>query len=283
MASFLTEEQTRVKRQQVQRAQQLALAGDWDEAVAVNQEILDAAPRDVAALNRLGKALSELRRYAEAHDAYSRALALDPTNQIARRNALRLEPLKEQHDEQPTTAMERPHTQVRQSMFIEETGKSRLTELHDLAPNEQLLRMVSGDPIELRVEDRQIVAYSEDGIRLGRLGARLATRLIPLIAGGNRYGAAVTVAEPGLLRVIVRELYQHPSQAGRLSFPLEARPVTPRPYVRDTQRTRFLGDDQDFLVTDEDEDEVEEETEVDEDEEFTEEVAADEPEDEQSL
>jgi hypothetical protein len=37
--------------------------------------------------------------------------------------------------------------------------------------------------------------------------------------GGNRYGATVTSAGPGELTVIIREVYQEPSQSGIVSFP----------------------------------------------------------------
>lgn len=274
---------SRAKRAQLQRARQLALDGEWEEAIALNQEILAATPSDVSALNRLGKALSELRRYREAFAVYAQALERDPTNQIARRNLYRLEPLKDQEGE--AAAAERPRAQARQSMFIEEVGKTRVMELEDLAPNERLLEMSSGDQVELRVEGEQITVYSEDGIRLGRLPLRYARRLMPLIEGGNRYGAAITAVEPGMMRAIVRELYQHPSQYGKLSFTTEERPLLPRPYLRETTRTRFLGDEADFMPNDEEEEDTDE-GEGDEDEEgFSEdeeEGTVDEGEEEQS-
>lgn len=284
MTTFSTDEQSRAKRQQLQRVQQLAANGEWEEAVELNREMLGGAPKDVAALNRLGKALSELRRYGEAYAAYSQAVELDPVNQIAKRNLQRLEPLKDQGDEEGAGgAAERRRTQARQSMFIEEIGKTRVTELQKVAPNETLARMTSGDQIELKVEGKQIIAYSEDGLRLGQFEARLSRRLITLIEGGNRYGAAVTAVEPGMLRVIVRELYQHPSQAGRLSFPVESRPVAPRPYLRDSTRL-YAADDSDFL-NDDDGDDDEGDADGEEDEEFTEteETTADEPEEEQTI
>ena len=278
MTIFSTDEQSKRKRLKLQRAHQLAANGEWEEAVRLNREILEASPQDVAALNRLGKALSELRRYGEAYASYRQAVELDPVNQIAKRNLQRLEPLKDQAEEE--SAAERRRNQARQSMFIEEIGKTRLTELHDPAPNTTLARMTSGDQVELRVEGKQIVVYSEDGLRLGHLEPRLARRLVALIEGGNRYGAAVTAVEPGMIRVIVRELFQHPSQLGRLSFPVDAKPLAPRPYLRDS--ARLYGDDQDF-IGDEDSDDEELDAEAEEDDEFTEETSADEPEEEQQI
>lgn len=276
----LTEEQSKTRRAQVARAQQLALSGEWDAAVAANQEILNLTPDDVPALNRLGKALSEARRYSAAYEAYSKAVALDPVNQIAQRNVARLEPLKDEGGE-GGVAPERRHSQVSQSMFIEEIGRSKLTELVNLAANSKIMKMTSGDLVELRVEEKQLAVYSEDGIRLGRLDARLASRLLPLIENGNRYSAAVTVVSPGLLRIIIREIYEDPRNAGRLSFPVRSRPVTPRAYTRDSQRARGIGDEPEFLASDDDDD-GDDDTDAEE-EEVTEESTLEEADEEQTL
>ncbi|MGN6755356.1 MAG: tetratricopeptide repeat protein [Thermomicrobiales bacterium] len=267
MTAFGAEDQSKLKRAQTLRAQQLAATGDWEDAVALNQEILAATPRDVAALNRLGKALSELGRYGEAHEAYNRALDVDPVNQIARRNLLRLDPLKGHDNTAAADERRRAHTQARHSMFIEEIGKTRLTELVNVASDDILAQMASGDQVELRAEGRQIVVYNENGFRLGQVETRLGQRLSALADGGNRYSAAVTAVEPGMLRVLVRETYQHPSQKGRLSFPIDAKPLAPRPYLRPTERP-YLGDEVDFL-SDEDED-TDDETDTEDEDEFTE-------------
>jgi tetratricopeptide (TPR) repeat protein len=281
MTAFTLEEQSKRKRQQLQQAQQLAANGEWTEAVELNREILKAAPNDVQALNRLGKALSELGRYGEAHASYAKSVELDPANQIARRNLQRLEPLKD--SEGDAQAAERRRTQARQSMFIEEIGKTRVTELAKRADDATLARMTSGDQVELRTEGKYVVVFSEDGLRLGQLDTRLSQRLITLMKGGNRYGAAVTAVEPGLLRVIVRETYQHPSQAGRLSFPADTnKPLAPRAYTRATERL-YATDDQDFLTDDDDVEDVEE-TESEDEEEFPDgddALTADEPEEEE--
>lgn len=280
--SFTAEELSKSRRQKQQQAQQLAASGAWKEAVALNQEILEGQPNDAQALNRLGKALSELRRYDESYAAYSKSVEIDPANVIAKRNLQRLEPLKNQRVEAPA---ERRHTQARQSMFIEEIGKSRLTELVAVASSETLAQMNSGDSVELRPEGRQVVIYSEDGLKLGRLESRLALRLNSLIEGGNRYSAAVTAVEPGLLRVIIRETYQAPSLAGRLSFPVQNRPVAPRPYLRDSARA-LIGDE-DFLNDEdaEDEDTDTEAPEVEEEEDFTDadDTTTEEPEEEHTI
>jgi hypothetical protein len=85
-----------------------------------------------------------------------------------------------------------------------------------------------------------------------------------------------------MLRVLLREVYQHPSQKGRLSFPIDTKPLAPRPYLRPTERP-YLGDEVDFL-SDEDED-TDDETDSDDEDEFTEaeEALSDDTEEEQSV
>ncbi|MCX5998662.1 MAG: hypothetical protein NTU41_03485, partial [Chloroflexi bacterium] len=61
--------------------------------------------------------------------------------------------------------------------------------------------------------------------------------LTKLIAGGNRYIAAISRLGENLqeneVKILIREVYQHPSQAGRLSFPLD-KSERFRPYVRES-------------------------------------------------
>ena len=282
MTAFSVEEQSRRKRMQIQQAQQLAASGEWQAALDLNNEFLNENENDVAALNRIGKALSELGRYGEAHASYGKSLELDPANQIARRNLQRLEPLKDQEGGDAQAA-ERRRTQARRSMFIEEIGKTRVVELVELADNTVLAKMTSGDQVDLRVEGRKIVLYSEDGLRLGRLDARLAQRLLPLIEGGNRYSAAVTAVEAGMLRVIVRETYQHPSLAGRLSFPVGNKPAAPRAYTRATA-SLYGPEDKDFLSDDDDADDNDD-NDTNEEEEFNDDTDAtsDDTEEEQTI
>src|SRR5215469_7182898 len=80
---YQPEERARRRRKLTEQAIQLALESQWERAVEVNQELLSLGPRELSTLNRLGKALSELGRFAEAKQAYAEALELDPTNNIA--------------------------------------------------------------------------------------------------------------------------------------------------------------------------------------------------------
>jgi hypothetical protein len=57
------------------------------------------------------------------------------------------------------------------------------------------------------------------GEYLGKVEPRQGQRLVRLMLGGNKYSALVVKSTAEGMTVMVRETYQDPSQAGKLSFP----------------------------------------------------------------
>ncbi|RPH77022.1 MAG: hypothetical protein EHM88_18560, partial [Candidatus Rokuibacteriota bacterium] len=82
----------RERRQLAEIAVAQAARGEWEAAAETNRQLIELGG-DVDAFNRLGKALSELDRHAEALEAYQSALEKDKLNRIAERNIERLEAL----------------------------------------------------------------------------------------------------------------------------------------------------------------------------------------------
>jgi len=216
----------RLKQQSSKQAIDLAMQGQWQEAVEVNKEILENFPEDVDAYNRLGRACMELGKYSQAKEAYSRALELDPYNAIAKKNLQRLSHLK------ATVSPGSESRRVEPQHFIEEMGKAGVVNLYDLAPKEVLAGTVAGDSVYLKVEGLNLIVQNGQGEYLGQIDLRNTQRLIKLMEGGNKYSAAVVSSGEGSMTVIIREVYQDPSQAGRLSFPPRGLEEV-RPYISD--------------------------------------------------
>jgi Flp pilus assembly protein TadD len=84
------EEHSKLGQQLSEEAVELAMRGQWEEAVVVNKDIIERFPGDVSAYNRLGKAEWELGDLSGAIEAYSKALEIEPTNGIAKKNIARL-------------------------------------------------------------------------------------------------------------------------------------------------------------------------------------------------
>lgn len=222
-----------------EQAVKLAVAGRWKEAAALNHELIARFGDDAEVYNRLGKALTELGRIREARLVYEKALEVDPTNAIAQRNLDRLKQVKgEESGAEPAAQMSR-------GLFIEEVGKSAVIRL-EAAPSDALGALDAGDPVELEVRGNAVNAVTPGGVYLGMVEPRVGLRLARLMDGGNRYSAAlVNTGEE--TRIIVREEYQDPSQAGKVSFPKSSINE-----VRAYTRRNFLREDVDDLAEDED-------------------------------
>ena len=257
MATFPTEDRLRQKRSKSEQAISLAMKNRWDEAAQINREILDLFPNEVDAFNRLGKALTELGRYAEARDAYAQAVKLDPLNGIASKNLQRLGKLAQEGSTAPAPSPVDPR------LFIEESGKTTVTPLTDLRRTEATAKLSAGDQLQLERRGNQVVVTDQAGHEIGRIEPKLEQDLIRLLDFGNQYAVFVTAANEQSVHVIIRETHRSAAMANRPSFrPTAAQEV--RAYTREgTQRFEL-----------EEEDEEEEEL-GEEEEEETEAVPAD--------
>jgi tetratricopeptide (TPR) repeat protein len=232
--AYQEEEQVRLRRQRSKHAIALAMQGRWREAVAANQEIIASFPNDVDAYNRLGRAYIELGEYSQAKEAYERAMELDPYNIIAQKNLRRLSYLGE-----AVVGSEAESDRAEPQHFIEETGKAGVVNLYHLAPREILAKMVAGDRVYLKVDDSTLAVENARGEYLGQVEPKHGQRLIKLMAGGNQYNAAIVSSAEDRVLVIIREVYQDPSQTGLLSFPPRGGESL-RPYLSDKMLRREL-------------------------------------------
>ena len=225
--------QVRLKRQRTKQAIALAMEGKWQEAITVNNDIIETFPHDVEALNRLGRAYLEMGIYSLAKEAYNHSMELDPYNTIAKKNLERLSLLKED-----LILAETDSKKVQPQIFIEEMGKAGMVNLYNLAPPEVQAKIVAGDSGVLKPEGKFLKVEVNPGEYLGQIEPKHAQRLIKLMEGGNRYTVAVTSVAQDKITVIIKEVYQHPSQVGQLSFPPRGI-KSPKPYVSEKM---FKGD-----------------------------------------
>jgi len=221
------EEKARLRQRLSKEAIDLALQGRWEEAEALNRDIIEKFPSDVEAYNRLGRALTELGDFDGAKEAYLKALELAPENAIAKKNFARLTSLSEptatlKSGPHKTSASKAQARRVAPDLFITEIGKAGVVSLHNVAPVEVLAKMGFGDQVHLKAKKQRLIVTSESGEYLGEVEPRQGLRLIKLMRGGNRYDTAILNVGEGKVQVIIKETYQHPSQVGHPSFPVKA-------------------------------------------------------------
>ncbi|MFC1926308.1 tetratricopeptide repeat protein [Chloroflexota bacterium] len=234
------DEQAKLRRQRTNEAIALAMQSKWEEAATVNKSIIEVFPEDVGAYNRLGKALTELGHYAEAKEAYARALEIKPHDSIAKKNLERLAYLKE--------AEPRPISKgwVSPGLFIEETGKTEVSDLYRLAPPQVLAKMTAGVPVNLKVNGQSLVVENIAGEYIGEVEPKLGLRLIKLMEDGNRYTAAIARIAENMGKVVIRETFRHPFHAERPSFPARAADGF-KPYIKNSMVKYELEDEEETL------------------------------------
>ena len=217
------EEKARLRQRLTKEAIDLALQGRWEEAESINRDIIEKFPTDVEAFNRVGRALTELGDFDRAKEAYFKALELAPENTIAKKNIARLTSLSESMatlSSEPQKASTR-RTQARKvalDLFITEMGKAGVVNLHNVASEKVLAKIAFGDQVHLEARGQRLIVVSQSGEYLGDVEPKQGLRLIKLMLGGNRYEAAILNVEDNKVQVIIKEVYQHPSQVGHPSF-----------------------------------------------------------------
>ncbi|MCC7371323.1 MAG: tetratricopeptide repeat protein [Chloroflexi bacterium] len=236
-----------MRRLRAEKAIQLAMQNKWQEAADLNRQILEQFPDDVDTLNRLGKALMELGQYADARDQYAKSTKIDPSNGIAAKNLVRLTKLAEDVASAPVVAVSHSRT-VDPSLFIEESGKTAVTDLVDVAPFQRIATLTAGDKLSVVVDSGVVRLIAEGDVLVGQLEPKIAQRVLRLVTAGNRYGATITSIDEHHVRIIIREEFRHPSMRSRPSFPTQAALV--RPDTRDSVFRPDMDDEDDDSMDD---------------------------------
>lgn len=291
------------RRHRIDAAIAYALERRWDLAAEENRGLLEEDPGDVESANRLGKALTELGDVAGAIEAYERAVAIDSTNAIARKNLARLqEQRKAKRPARPVPKSKAPAAassgrprrvdvateSLRTAPLIEDFGKSADLTLARVNPR-AAAQVAAGDPAELEITSSGVAVKLAGGALLGHIDPRTGLRLKRMIEGGNRYSVVVLRVADSEVEVHVRETHKHPSLVGQASFLPQAgdprrRRSAPRAYTKPSVVQYDRTDDDEDYDTD-DEDDVwrprttsgfdEAAVETDEDEDFTAEIEDD--------
>lgn len=174
------------------------LSGDWNNAIKLNQSLLDEKPNDIEALNRIGLAYSVLGNSKDAKDSYEKVLKIDPLNSIALKN------LKKIQNEGPKNGEETTFIQVN-NIFIEETGRTKVVDLINLAQAEILQGLQTGQSVDMSVKRLKIFVLQGKKY-VGVLPDDIGNRLIKFINGGNKYEAFVKSANHQNVSIFIREL-----------------------------------------------------------------------------
>lgn len=179
----------------ISQAIQTALIGDWEKAIELNKEILKEYPDDINTLNRLGFAMLSVGNHDEAKSLYEKVLSLDMKNPIAQRNLKRI-----------NSGNNLKANITLNNLFIEETGKTKIIELLNIADKKVLSHLRSGEKVLIKIKRNKIFALDQDEKFLGMFPDDICKRLIEFINGGNEYDAYVWNIADNKISVFIREI-----------------------------------------------------------------------------
>ena len=176
------------------QAIQTALTGDWQQAININQLILQEEPEDIDTLNRLAFAFLSSGNPKDAKNLYEKVLSLDMQNPIAIRNLKRL------YDVNSKKII------TINNLFIEEPGKTKVMDLINIADKKVITHLRSGEKLDLKIKRSRIFAYDLDNQFIGMLPDDTCQRLIKFIEAGNEYEAYVRTVDSNKVSIFIREI-----------------------------------------------------------------------------
>lgn len=183
------------------QAIQTALMGNWDRAVFLNLELLKENPNDIDTLNRLAFAFSVLGKIKNARDTYQKVLTIDYQNPIAKKGLKRLIG----SDKNSLNKLKGPLLSQVDTMFIEESGKTKIVELVNIATPKTITSLMAGEALTLRVKRLKIFVLDQRCQYIGVLPDDIGRRLIRFIKGGNSYEAYTKLVEDHRVIIFIKE------------------------------------------------------------------------------
>lgn len=201
-----------------QEAIKAAVNKNWNEAVDLNTKILEDFPNDISTLNRLGISYSMIGKNKKAEENFNKVIEIDPHNQIAKNNLLRLKNNKK-------AGLLNPFAQT--VSFIEEPGKSKVIPLVNQAEPKIFSSLNIGEPVELGHCKHKVKISDQKDVFIGYLPDNISHRLLQLMKAGYKFKAVMKSVNPKLPQVFVSETHASKRLKGIPSFPLDDSELLP--------------------------------------------------------
>jgi tetratricopeptide (TPR) repeat protein len=177
-----------------------ALEGKWDEAINCNKKLLEENPDDTETLNRLALAYMVIGKMDKAKTMYQKVFKLDPLNPIAIKN---LKCLKEKMGKSKNKN-QILNLQLSNN-FLEETGKTKVIELINIAPAKTIQILRTGQKVKLCIKRLKIFILDEYDQYIGVLPDDIGKRLIRFIKSGNLYETCIKSADAKKVIIFIKE------------------------------------------------------------------------------
>lgn len=199
------------------QAIQAALDGRWDDALKLNEIIIEENPDNVDALNRQAHAYFELGDLPSAKKYYSEVLKFDAYNPIAAKNLKIIQAFKDGVKPSSNGHMQKTGP-ISSSLFLQEPGRTKVVNLLKVAEPQKLSLAYCGMLVDLVVKNRGVTVCDSEGSYLGVLPDDTAHQIIRLIKGGNKYQSIIKSIKVNGLSILIREVFRSRKFRNQPSF-----------------------------------------------------------------
>jgi tetratricopeptide (TPR) repeat protein len=196
-----------------QKAIDLALKGEWNESLKINQQILKDDSSDVDALNRIARAYAELGEISQARKTALKVVKIDPINSIAVKCLEKWKTINKVKKETDISAGV--------DAFLEESGRTKMVKLIHPGDEKIFANLDPGEEVKLVSFAHRVSIMTMDGDYVGRLPDDLATRLKSLTKSGNKYQVLVKSVSHREITVFIKEIERGKKVKDVSSFPPE--------------------------------------------------------------
>lgn len=198
-----------------------ALSSNWEEALRINQEIIEHDPKNIEALNRLGRTYFELGNFNNSKKHFEKALLFDPYNQIAAKFLKRIKSVSKTDTKDKSTnnyLTQLDNINLSPDLFIEEPGKTKVVTLLKVAEPKKLSMLSAGVPVQMVIKNHGVIVTDPNNIYLGIIPDDLSHHLIRLIKGGNKYSCFIKTIKTNSLSILIREIFRASKFRNQPSF-----------------------------------------------------------------
>lgn len=191
-----------------------AIKSDWEQAIAINSQILEYDKKNVQAILRMAYAYLQTGIYENAKKYYHKALRVQPKNSVAHQYLEKIEILEKGSSKPQTQKSFNPH------LFIESFGKTKTATLANLGQKQVLAQLCIGQQVILKIKKRRVEVRTNEDEYIGTLADDISKRLILFIKAKSTYTAYIKEVSLTKVYVFIREDKKGRTVSHHISFPV---------------------------------------------------------------
>ncbi|GAB4219790.1 MAG: hypothetical protein Fur009_7530 [Candidatus Microgenomates bacterium] len=176
-----------------------AIKGQWDEAIALNEQIIKQDKKNIEAYLRLGFAFMQKGDLKKAKTAYLKAKKIQPENFIIDKNLEKIKVLEAKKNKPYTTSTLSPYA------FLDIPGKTKSITLVNPGQKSVLAGLSIGQEVFLNIKKRRIEVRTSKKEFIGYLPDDISKRLTILIKAGSNFKCYVKEADLKNVVIFVKE------------------------------------------------------------------------------